>query len=382
MSFETFCRIVIPESSPMISEQCEILQSLRQESLDLNSPVANPVKINMISLQNISVNFFHQGQTLAAVKNVSLDIPQGEVYGIVGTSGAGKSTVLRTINLLQKPTAGRVLIGATDITDLPGEELRKIRLKIGMVFQHFNLILNKTVAENVAFVMKIAGKSRQDIAQRVPELLDLVGLSDKETVYPSRLSGGQKQRVGIARAIANEPQILLCDEPTSALDLETTGAILDLLKTINQRLHITTVLISHEMAVIKKICRQVAVMNQGEVVETGDVYEIFAVPQHPVTAQLAAHTHDLDLPERLLKNARGALIKVLYRGGKAEEPVLSDTIRRFDIALNVLHGKIEYINDRPLGLLILEAVGAETEIARALSYLQGRVAQAEIIYGQ
>lgn len=382
MSFETPCRIVIPESSPTIAEQCEILQSLRQEPLDLNSPVANPVKVNMISLQNISVNFFHQGQTLAAVKNVSLDIPQGEVYGIVGTSGAGKSTVLRTINLLQKPTAGRVLIGTTDITDLPGEELRKIRLKIGMVFQHFNLILNKTVAENVAFVMKIAGKSRQDIAQRVPELLDLVGLSDKETVYPSRLSGGQKQRVGIARAIANEPQILLCDEPTSALDLETTGAILDLLKTINQRLHITTVLISHEMAVIKKICRQVAVMNQGEVVETGDVYEIFAAPQHPVTAQLAAHTHDLDLPERLLQNARGALIKVLYRGGKAEEPVLSDTIRRFDIALNVLHGKIEYINDRPLGLLILEAVGAETEIARALSYLQGRVAQAEIIYGQ
>ena len=363
MSFETPCRIVIPElPSMMPAGQCGILQPIRQKPLDLNSPVANPMKVNMISLQNVSVNFFHQGQTLAAVKNVSLDIPEGGVYGIVGTSGAGKSTVLRTINLLQKPTAGRVLIGATDITDLPGEELRKIRLKIGMVFQHFNLIHNKTVAENVAFVMKIAGESRQDIARRVPELLELVGLGDKETVYPSRLSGGQKQRVGIARAIANEPQILLCDEPTSALDLETTGAILDLLKTINQRLHITTVLISHEMAVIKKICHQVAVMNQGEVVETGDVYEIFAAPQHPVTAQLAAHTHDLELPERLLKNARGALIKVLYRGGKAEEPVLSDTIRRFDIDLNVLHGKIEYIDDRPLGLLILEAVGSETEI--------------------
>jgi len=381
MSLETPYRPAIPGSRQTIPAESEFLKPSPQGNLHLSSPIAKLLKNNTISLQNISVNFPHQGKTLAAVKNVSLDIPKGEVYGIVGTSGAGKSTVLRTINLLQKPTAGRVLIEDTDITHLQGEDLRNIRLKIGMVFQHFNLIHNKTVADNVAFVMKIAGKPHQEIARRVPELLELVGLSDKETVYPSRLSGGQKQRVGIARAIANEPQILLCDEPTSALDLETTGAILDLLKTINRRLHITTVLISHEMAVIKKICDQVAVMNHGEVVETGDVYEIFAAPQHAVTAQLAAHTQDLELPERLLQNARGALIKVLYRGGKAEEPVLSDTIKRFDIDLNVLHGKIEYINERPLGVLILEAVGSETEIARALSYIRGRVAQAEIVHG-
>ena len=335
----------------------------------------------MISLQNISVHFFHKGQLLEAAKNVSLEIPLGQVYGIVGTSGAGKSTVLKTINLLQKPTSGRILIDGLDITDLKGNELRNIRLKMGMIFQHFNLMHNKTVAENIAFVMKIAGRSREHIKKRVPELLDLVGLSDKETVYPSRLSGGQKQRVGIARAIANEPQVLLCDEPTSALDLETTNAILDLLKTINQKLNITTVLISHEMAVIKKICNQVAVMNNGEVVESGGVYDIFAAPQHEVTAQLVAHTQHLQLPERLLKEVGGTLVKVIYRGKKSEEPVLSDTIKRFNLSLNVLHGNIEYIDDQPLGSLILEAVGDAEEVSRAISYIRTRVAVAEVISG-
>lgn len=318
---------------------------------------------------------------LKAANNVSLNVPKGEVYGIVGTSGAGKSTVLRTINLLQKPTAGRILIGGADITNFTGYDLRKVRLKMGMIFQHFNLINNKTVADNVAFVLKIAGRSREEVNKRVPELLDLVGLSDKATVYPARLSGGQKQRVGIARALANEPKILLCDEPTSALDLETTNAILDLLKTINQQLGITTVLISHEMTVIKKICRQVAVMDKGEVVEIGGVYDIFAAPQHPITQQMVFHSQDLQLPERLLSEARGTLVKVIYRGAKSEEPVLSDTINRFKVSLNVLHGRIEYIDDRPLGILILEAIGDESEIASTLTYIRGRVAMAEVIRG-
>ncbi len=335
----------------------------------------------MIKLKNISVHFSHKGNLLKAANNVSLNVPKGEVYGIVGTSGAGKSTVLRTINLLQKPTAGRILISGADITNFTGYDLRKVRLKMGMIFQHFNLINNKTVADNVAFVLKIAGRSREEINKRVPELLDLVGLSDKATVYPARLSGGQKQRVGIARALANEPQILLCDEPTSALDLETTNAILDLLKTINQQLGITTVLISHEMTVIKKICRQVAVMDKGEVVEIGGVYDIFAAPQHPITQQMVFHSQDLQLPERLLSEARGTLVKVIYRGAKSEEPVLSDTINRFKVSLNVLHGRIEYIDDRPLGILILEAIGDESEIASTLTYIRGRVAMAEVIRG-
>lgn len=335
----------------------------------------------MIKLKNISVHFSHKRNLLKAAKNVSLHISKGEVYGIVGTSGAGKSTILRTINLLQKPTAGRILIDSVDITDFTGDDLRKVRLKMGMIFQHFNLINNKTVADNVAFVLKIAGRSHEVIKKRVPELLDLVGLSDKATVYPAQLSGGQKQRVGIARALANEPQILLCDEPTSALDLETTNAILDLLKAINQKLHITTVLISHEMTVIKKICRQVAVMDKGEVVEIGSVYDIFAAPQHAITQQMVSHSQDLQLPERLLSEVRGTLVKVIYRGAKSEEPVLSDTINRFMVSLNVLHGRIEYIDDRPLGILILEATGDEEEIAKALIYIRGRVAAAEVIRG-
>lgn len=335
----------------------------------------------MIKLKHISVHFSHNGNLLKAAENVSLYIPTGEVYGIVGTSGAGKSTVLRTINLLQKPTVGRIIIGGADITDFTGDELRKVRLKMGMIFQHFNLVNNKTVAENVAFVLKIAERSREETRKRVPELLELVGLSDKATVYPAQLSGGQKQRVGIARALANEPQILLCDEPTSALDLETTNAILDLLKAINQTLHITTVLISHEMAVIKKICRQVAVMDKGEVVETGSVYDIFAAPQHAITQQMVSHSQDLKLPERLLSEVRGTLIKITYLGAKSEEPVLSDTINLFKVSLNVLHGKIEYIDDRPLGILIVEATGDKDKIASALIYIRGRVAAAEVIHG-
>lgn len=369
----------LPHHTAAVEE--DLLRPYSEEVCRFNHPAAIECKTPMISLQNISVHFFHKGQLLEAAKNVSLEIPLGQVYGIVGTSGAGKSTVLKTINLLQKPTSGRILIDGLDITDLKGNELRNIRLKMGMIFQHFNLMHNKTVAENIAFVMKIAGRSREHIKKRVPELLDLVGLSDKETVYPSRLSGGQKQRVGIARAIANEPQVLLCDEPTSALDLETTNAILDLLKTINQKLNITTVLISHEMAVIKKICNQVAVMNNGEVVESGGVYDIFAAPQHEVTAQLVAHTQHLQLPERLLKEVGGTLVKVIYRGKKSEEPVLSDTIKRFNLSLNVLHGNIEYIDDQPLGSLILEAVGDAEEVSRAISYIRTRVAVAEVISG-
>ena len=204
----------------------------------------------MVRIENVTVEFQSKEASFKAVKNVNLHIQEGEVFGIVGTSGAGKSTLLRTINLLQKPTSGKVWIDEEEITDYTGKSLRSVRHTIGMIFQHFNLIHTKTVFDNVAFPMLIAGASQETINQRVPELLALVGLSDKRDVYPSQLSGGQKQRVGIARALANSPRILLCDEPTSALDLETTNAILELLKDINRTLGITTILITHEMDVI------------------------------------------------------------------------------------------------------------------------------------
>ena len=335
----------------------------------------------MVRLENIMVEFKNKKHTFNAVNNVDLEIQEGEVFGIVGTSGAGKSTLLRTINLLQKPTLGKIWINGEDITSYSGAALRNIRHKIGMIFQHFNLIHTKTVFENIAFPMLISGVSKEIIAQRVPSLLELVGLSDKTNVYPSKLSGGQKQRVGIARALANNPRILLCDEPTSALDLETTNAILELLKNINVQLGITTILITHEMDVIKKICTKVAVMDKGTVVEMGNVYDIFALPKHPFTKKLVAHTLNLELPPRILENTSGSLIKVVYNGKRAEEPILSDAIRIFGININVLHGKIEYIDEKPLGILILNIDAKASKIEEILAYLRERTASAEIFHG-
>lgn len=335
----------------------------------------------MVSIENVTVEFKSKERSFNAVNNISLKIQEGEIFGIVGTSGAGKSTLLRTINLLQKPTSGKVLIDALDITHFTGHDLRKVRQTIGMIFQHFNLIHTKTVFDNIAFPMVIAGASKEAIEQRVPELLALVGLSDKRTVYPSKLSGGQKQRVGIARALANNPRILLCDEPTSALDLETTNAILDLLKDINKKLGITTILITHEMDVIKKICTKVAVMDNGNVVETGNVYDVFSFPQHPFTQKLVAHTLNLELPSRIFKDVKGSLIKVVYNGDRAEEPVLSNAIRAFGVNINVLHGKIEYIDDKPLGVLILNIDTDTAHIEPIIDYLKERTASVEVFHG-
>lgn len=335
----------------------------------------------MIVFQNVSVQFPAKGKEVKAVRNVSFDIREREVFGIVGTSGAGKSTLLRTINLLQRPTEGKVLVNGEDVTHLKGEALRKQRVEIGMIFQQFNLINTKTVFENVAFAMKAAGKSKEQIAVRVPEVLDLVGLSDRTYAYPSTLSGGQKQRVGIARAIANNPKILLCDEPTSALDLETTNSILDLLKQINKRLGITTVIISHEMNVIKKICDRVAVMSDGEVVELDAVFDVFANPKHPFTKSLVEHTINLELPVRILLSKGERFLKVIYSGEKAEESVLSDTIKAFDVHINILHGKIEYISNKPFGILVIQMEGDPEKVIQAEAYLKERTFNVEEFYG-
>ncbi|TCT19425.1 methionine ABC transporter ATP-binding protein [Thiobaca trueperi] len=333
----------------------------------------------MIELQNISIEFRTKDQVIRAVDQASLHIGTGEVFGIVGASGAGKSSLLRTINLLERPSAGRVRLDGRDITDLKGAALRRERQKTGLIFQHFNLMHTRTVFDNVAFALRVAGKQAAEIAAHVPEILDLVGLSDKVQVYPSQLSGGQKQRVGIARAIANHPAVLLCDEPTSALDLETSGAILELLKEINRRLGITIVLISHEMSVIKTICDRVAVMDQGRIVEQGDVYDIFARPEHPFTRQLVDRTFNLDLPERLTANLQGTLLKILFLGERAEHPLLSEAALRFGISVNILHGKIEYINNRAIGLLVAllgELQECSTHAAHITEPLTGRIAAA------
>ncbi len=338
----------------------------------------------MIQLDHITVDFPRGNQQSArAVDDVSLRINRGEVYGIVGASGAGKSTLLRTINLLQRPSIGDVVVNDVQVSSLTGGALRLARQKIGMIFQHFNLMHTRTVAGNVAFSLRAAGKSSDDIAHRVPEILALVGLADKAKAFPAQLSGGQKQRVGIARAIANQPEVLLCDEPTSALDLETSASILALLKEINVRLGITIVLISHEMTVVKAICDRVAVMTGGKVVEEGDVFDIFATPRHEFTRQLVSHTFNLELPPRLLQELQGTLLKILFVGASAEQPVLSDVAMRYGVSVNILHGKIEYIGHRALGILValLTHPSDPARVAEAVNYIQENTARVEVLHG-
>jgi D-methionine transport system ATP-binding protein len=333
----------------------------------------------MIQLTDIQVNFDGAQGSIEAVKNVSLTVGRQEIFGIVGTSGAGKSTLLRTINLLERPTGGTVKVDGIDVTGFKGAELRKLRLSTGMIFQQFNLINAKTVYGNVAFALKVAGRTKQEIELRVPELLELVGLTDKKDAYPAQLSGGQKQRVGIARALANSPQVLLCDEPTSALDLETTSSILELLKEINHVLGITIVIITHEMAVVKAICDRVAVMNAGEIVEEGSVYDLFSTPQHEFTRQLVSRALNLDLPLRFTERNEGMILKLHYRGECAEEPVISETVRLFGVQLNILHGQIEYIGGRPLGSLVVSLNGDADSICLAATYIKSQTAGMEVL---
>ena len=251
-----------------------------------------------------------------------------------------------------------------------------------MIFQHFNLMHTRTVAQNVAFSLKAAGWEREKIAPRVAEILQLVGLGDKANRYPVQLSGGQKQRVGIARAIANHPDVLLCDEPTSALDLETSATILELLKQINVQLGITIALITHEMNVIKSICDRVAVMSGGKVVESGEVFDIFAHPQHAFTQQLVSRTLNLTLPERLHQHLPGQLLKILFIGDSAEQPVLSDAAINFGVAVNILHGKIEYLGERALGILVVQlSHDNPAVVTQAVDYIRNRTAQVEVIRG-
>jgi len=334
----------------------------------------------MIDLSNIVVTFEGHGKKIEAVRNVSIHVEKGEIFGIVGTSCAGKSTLLRTINLLEKPLSGEITIAGRNITSLSGEDLRKVRLKTGMVFQHFNLAGSRTVFDNVALPLRASGAEQRKIDNRVRDLLDIVELSDKAKAYPGQLSGGQKQRVGIARALANDSEILLCDEPTSALDLETSISILELLADINKRLGVTIVIISHEMNVIKKICGRVAVMKEGRVIEENDVYKIFATPAHPFTRDLVAQSLNLVLSPRVIAKAQGRIFRVVYLGDNAEEPVIAETARRHDVTINILHGKIEYIGDKAIGIFFIAIHGEKDWSDLAIEYIRHKVASIEEIH--
>nr|WP_312290254.1 ATP-binding cassette domain-containing protein [Clostridium chromiireducens] len=337
----------------------------------------------MIELKNINVEFKSKGSLIHAVKDVNLTINKGEVFGIVGLSGAGKSTLVRVINLLQKPSSGQVFINGEDITTLKRSELRQTRLKIGMIFQHFNLISGKTIYENIEFVLKVNNYPKEKRKDRIYELLELVNLKDKVDVFPCNLSGGQKQRVGIARAIANNPEILLCDEATSALDLENTEEILKLLKDIKDNTGITIVFITHEMEVAKKLFNRVAVMSNGEIVEVNDVYSIFSDPKHEVTKSLINRNSNLVLPKEVLDSvSKGEIIKVYYKGDNSLKPIISEAAKNFDVDISIIHGKIDYIDGKPIGILIINITGDKDEIARAKMYIKENVIRTERIVNE
>ncbi|WP_409271185.1 methionine ABC transporter ATP-binding protein [Neobacillus sp. SCS-31] len=338
----------------------------------------------MISIKNVRKSFPSKHGTLTAVDNVNLDIREGEIFGVIGYSGAGKSTLIRMLNRLESPTEGSITIAGREISKISGRELRKARQEISMIFQHFNLLWSRTVRENIAFPLEIAGISGPKRKKRVDELIKLVGLEGRENAYPSQLSGGQKQRVGIARALANNPKVLLCDEATSALDPQTTDSILDLLVDINKRLGLTIVLITHEMHVIRKICHRVAVMESGRIVELGPVLDVFKNPQQPITKrfvqQVTEPEETKDAVEHLLERLpSGKVIQLTFVGEATEQPLITNLIRKFDITANILQGKISQTQSGSYGTLFLHLDGPESELGKALEYINSQQVGVEVI---
>lgn len=331
----------------------------------------------MIQFNNVSVSFKDGKKPVNAVKNVTFAIEEKDIFGIAGGSGAGKSTLLRTINQLQKITEGDVIVNGKAVKELKHKELHDLRRNVGMIFQHFNLAESKTVYENIAFSLEDAGWKKEDIEKRVTELLDFVKISEKRDVYPAKLSGGQKQRVAIARALANNTKILLCDEPTSALDAETTNSVLKLLREVNEKLGVTIVIITHELDVIKSICNRVAVMRNGEVVELGDVYEVFTNPKHEFTKELLSHGQNFKLPEEVVQNVKGDIYKLTYKGDGATESILSQVTAENKVQFNILHGKIEYISSRPLGILFVNFSGDEKSVQAVIDELKKKIFKLE-----
>ncbi|WP_192987784.1 methionine ABC transporter ATP-binding protein [Carnobacterium mobile] len=340
----------------------------------------------MIELANIKKVFQTKQGQLTAVEDVNLTIKDGEIYGIVGYSGAGKSTLVRMFNGLETPTSGTVAVNGNIISKLTGKDLRKERQKIGMIFQHFNLLWSRTVLENVLFPLEIAGMGKAKSIKKAKELIRLVGLEGREETYPAQLSGGQKQRVGIARALANEPTLLLCDEATSALDPQTTDEVLDLLLDINKRLNLTIVLITHEMHVVRKICHKVAVMDNGTVVESGDVMEVFKNPQQEITKRFIRqdanpNSEDTDeiLEEMLTAYPEGKIIHLTFQEEQVKMPVISKIVRDYEVELNIIQGNIRHAKEGSIGSLYVQLTGSEPQITQAIERLNQMKVGVEVI---
>ncbi|WP_058486675.1 methionine ABC transporter ATP-binding protein [Defluviitalea phaphyphila] len=333
----------------------------------------------MIEVKGLYKEFRDKGNIVKALKNINITIEKGDIFGIIGLSGAGKSTLVRCINRLEEPTKGKVLIKGQDVMDLNASQLRELRKKIGMIFQHFNLLNSRSVAENISYPLEISKVPKEEREKRIDELLKLVELEDKKNSYPSQLSGGQKQRVGIARALANHPDVLLCDEATSALDPKTTQSILKLLKKINEKLGLTIVIITHEMEVIKQICNKVAVMENGEIVESGMVSKVFAHPKNEITKNFVKNIGH-DIPEELFKELGfKKLVRLNFEGSGASNPILSKMIKKYDIDANILFGGIDHLQNNLVGNLIVELKGKEEEIEKAICFLKENEVECEVI---
>ncbi|WP_162950588.1 methionine ABC transporter ATP-binding protein, partial [Pseudomonas aeruginosa] len=310
----------------------------------------------MIEFHDVHKTYRVAGREIPALQPTRLNIQAGQIFGLIGHSGAGKSTLLRLINRLEEPSGGRILVEGEDVTALDAEGLRRFRQRVGMIFQHFNLLSSKTVADNIAMPLRLAGGfSRAEVDARVSELLARVGLSDHARKYPAQLSGGQKQRVGIARALACRPSILLCDEATSALDPQTTASVLQLLAEINRELKLTIVLITHEMDVIRRVCDQVAVMDGGAIVEQGDVADVFLHPQHPTTRRFVFEAERVDEDERHddFAHVPGLILRLTFRGEATYAPLLGTVARQTGVDYSILSGRIDRIKDTPYGQLTL-----------------------------
>lgn len=333
----------------------------------------------MIRLDNVSKIFRAKGRTVEALKDVSMHVRKGEIFGVIGYSGAGKSTLIRCVNLLERPTEGHVIVNDSELTGLSHYKLNETRRKIGMIFQGFNLLKTANVRDNIAIPLRLIGIPKSEIKQRVKKYLTIVGLEDKELAYPAQLSGGQKQRVAIARALAYEPEVLLSDEATSALDPETTDAILDLLLKINEELGVTILLITHEMDVIQKVCDRVAVLEDGQLVESGDVLKLFTTPQHETTKRFVNSLFEEKLSNDFIKSLSrsGKIIQLSFIGDASGEPVLANVSKQFDVYPNILSGHVTQLKNATYGRLTVHLQGDLNERKKAVYYLTEQGVQVE-----
>jgi len=340
----------------------------------------------MITLEHISKNYVTSQGSVTALQDISLNVPAGQIYGIIGRSGAGKSTLIRCVNLLETPSTGKVIVDNEDLTALSPTALRAARRKIGMIFQHFNLLSSRTVYQNIALPLELSGQNRHQIAAAINPLLELTGLTEKKNHYPSQLSGGQKQRVAIARALASKPKVLLSDEATSALDPETTAHILELLKNIRDTLNLTILLITHEMSVIKACCDNVAILHHGRMIEENEVGAFFSHPKTDIAKSFILSSLQQNLPaaiaEHVLQEGQPhthPVLRLRFFGDAATQPIMAQLINQFNLRINILQANVEYIKKHAMGFMTLAIDGEKNNLTAAILHLQKSGIQIEVL---